>query len=175
MTMCHVIKNITKINTHKQHQNTAIQFQNCKVAHRRLPIYLMSTLPLWVIRCGIGEVGRPGPTPSLNSIFLENVSEREVQTIIQNFPNKHTCGIHEHLLSLIKACSVELTTNYISNKPGFRWLVFSRPTKNRNIQTYSYKRRWTTQSPWLPIALLPAISKIFSKVLGRPRKVSAAR
>lgn len=53
--------------------------------------------------------GRPVINPSINTMFMEPVTELEIYKIIRNLPNKYSSGVDEIPTALVKSCINELT------------------------------------------------------------------
>lgn len=172
-TMWHVIKNVTGKNLRKQHKNIELKSQNTviKCPHsiaNSFNEYFSSVSRSLPNNAEAGEPrGRPNPTPSVNSIFLQSVTEQEVHKIIQNLPSKYTCGIDEIPSLLVKICNDELTPpiTLLINQ-SFDKSCFPDKLKIAAIKPILKKGgKPQNVTDYRPIALLPTISKIYEKCM----------
>ncbi|KAI5640908.1 endonuclease-reverse transcriptase domain-containing protein [Phthorimaea operculella] len=109
----------------------------------------------------------PLPRPVSNSIYLRPTDEREVRKTIQCLSNKFSYGPDEIPPALIKACVDELTpplTALINQSFDLEQFPDKlKMAKIRPIPKKGGKKDNVTQ--YRPIALLPAISKIYEKIV----------
>lgn len=169
-TMWQVIKHITGKNNQKQHKNIEIDFNNIKI---QCPQSIANIFNDYFISVGkplhdVSEPrGRPAINPSLNSIFLQPVTEREVNTIIKNLPNKYTSGIDEIPPILLKMCCDELTSpmTLLLNQsfdeccfPDKLKIAVIKPILKKGGKRHNYTH-------YRPIALLPTFSKVYERCM----------
>lgn len=109
----------------------------------------------------------PVLAPSINSLFVQPTTEREISNIINNMSNKRSFGVDDIPPLLIKACSNELT-------PPLTKLINISLTEGKFPEKLKYAKiipiykkggNALEPSAYRPIALLPSISKIFEKVM----------
>lgn len=111
--------------------------------------------------------GQPVTNPSINTMFLEPVTELEIYKIIRTLPNKYSSGVDEIPTALVKSCINELTiplTKLINQ--SFTESIFPDILKIAKIKPILKKGgKSDDPSQYRPIALLPTISKIFEKTM----------
>lgn len=110
--------------------------------------------------------GRRVLCPTQNSFYLRPVELHEVKLLIKNLKNKHSSGIDELPSTLIKECANELAIplTMLINQ-SFSEGIFPDMLKKAIIKPKFKKGEKTNPANYRPIALLPAISKIFEKAM----------
>lgn len=120
------------------------------------------------IRLANGKLpeGRPCLIPTENSFYLSPVTYKEIHKIIKNMKNKRSFGIDELPPTLIKECADELIlpiTTLINQT--FEEGDFPDLLKISILKPVHKKDEKMDPNNYRPIALLPAISKIFEKCM----------
>lgn len=106
-------------------------------------------------------------TPSINSLFLQPVTEQEISDIIRKLPNKHSFGVDDIPTSLVKICVNELTgiLTYLINQ-SFNENTFPDRLKIAKIKPVLKKGgKSHDPSQYRPISILPSFSKVFEKAM----------
>lgn len=102
----------------------------------------------------------------INSIYLSQVSLKEIHGILSNLKNKQSCGIDEIPPKLLKKCADELTLPfYLLVNQSFSEGCFPDLLKMAIIKPIHKKQSRNDPNNYRPIALLPTSSKIFEKAM----------
>lgn len=101
-----------------------------------------------------------------NSMFLQPTNPKEIKDLLTNLKMKHSSGVDELPPMLLKKCADELTLPlvYLINQ-SFNEGTFPDLLKVSIIKPIHKKGNKTCPSQYRPIALLPAISKVFERAM----------
>ena len=104
--------------------------------------------------------------PIFSRLQFTNVNDAEIQNIIQNLPSKTSCGFDNLSLKIIKTIKGDLLSplTIIINQM-LNTGIFPEKLKIAKIKPIFKKGENTCFTNYRPISLLPAISKIFERVI----------
>lgn len=176
-TMWKVINDRSNKNPGKSKQNLSLQINNTVITE---PKQIANTFNSFFSSVGINPsqtgvppsapqnkpLGLPATNPSQNTMFLSPITPHETYKLIKNLKNKYSHGIDELPSSLLKACVDELTLPfYLLLNQSFEQGIFPDQLKRAVIKPIHKKDLKTDPNNYRPIALLPAVSKVFEKAM----------
>ena len=97
---------------------------------------------------------------------FNQIDENHINRIIQNLPNKSSCGFDDISPKLVKFIkNYTYKTNHCDHQSDAEHLIFPDKLKIAKIKPLFKKGDSKSFNNYRPISLLPSISKIFEKVL----------
>lgn len=167
-TMWNIVKDVTK--TQKTHNPSNLRLTISDKVYD-CPSAIANLFNDYFMSVGESSQRRPcGRTPlkpALNSMYLQPVTEQEVYKLLKLLPNKFSSGVDEIPSALIKFCANELAAPLtILINQSFNGECFPEKLKVAKIKPLLKKGgNKNNIAHYRPIALLPAISKIFEKAM----------
>ncbi|KAI5642242.1 reverse transcriptase (RNA-dependent DNA polymerase) domain-containing protein [Phthorimaea operculella] len=167
-TMWAIVNKISGKTKPKQQKNMQLKINNNLTTN--LPQLIANTFNDYFININSSSLN-PVQTEinieqQLNSIYLKPVDEHEVFKIIKNLKNKNSTGEDEIPPSLLKNCANEFTPpiTLLINQ-SFETGKFPDLLKISIVRPIHKKGDEQLADNYRPIALLPAISKVFEKAM----------
>ena len=168
-TMWQIIKERTNKINQKTKQNITLKNNNCSIIE---PNNVANTFNEYFLTVGsisdlnIKPRGRPVNSQANNTIFVNPISPKEVQLIINKLKNKTSCGFDEFPPVLIKHCTdlLVMPLTYLINQ-SFTEASFPTVLKETIIKPIPKSKATQDVHQFRPIALLSTFSKIFESAM----------